>query len=80
MVLLYLIYFTIMKKLLFIVLFITLTSLTVEKEVYICDSKGGKKYHFTKDCRGLSNCKADIVRVKLSEAEKQGKTICGYED
>ncbi|WP_294823671.1 hypothetical protein [uncultured Flavobacterium sp.] len=69
-----------MKKLLFIVLFITLTSLTVEKEVYICDSKGGKKYHFTKDCRGLSNCKADIVRVKLSEAEKQGKTICGYED
>lgn len=69
-----------MKKLLLLIAFITLTSLAVEKEVYICQSKGGKKYHFTKDCRGLSNCKADIVKVNLSEAEKQGKTICGYED
>ncbi|MCW4468447.1 hypothetical protein OGH69_05680 [Flavobacterium sp. MFBS3-15] len=69
-----------MKKLLLLIAFITLTSLTVDKEVYICQSKGGKKYHFTKDCRGLSNCKAEIVKVKLSEAEKQGKTLCGYED
>ncbi|MGQ2982594.1 hypothetical protein [Flavobacterium sp.] len=69
-----------MKKLILLVAFILLTSITVEKEVYICQSKGGKKYHFTKDRRGLSNCKAEIVKVKLSEAEKQGKTICGYED
>ena len=69
-----------MKKLLLLIAFITLTSLTVDKEVYICQSKGGKKYHLTKDCRGLSKCKAEIVKVKLSEAEKQGKTLCGYED
>ena len=69
-----------MKKLLLLIAFITLTSLTVDKEVYICQSKGGKKYHFTKDCRGLSSCRAEIVKVKLSEAEKQGKTLCGYED
>ncbi|AWH86858.1 hypothetical protein HYN59_17855 [Flavobacterium album] len=71
-----------MKKTVLLILFACLTSFTntVEKEVYICQSKGAKRYHFTKDCRGLSNCKAEIEKVTLSEAQKQGKTVCGYED
>ncbi|RYD69959.1 MAG: hypothetical protein EOP55_23090 [Sphingobacteriales bacterium] len=69
-----------MKKILLFVLLATLTSATAERDVYLCDSKVGKKYHFTKHCRGLSNCKAEIIKVTLSYAKKEGKTICGYED
>ena len=50
------------------------------KDVYICDSKGAKKYHFTKTCRGLSACKHEIVKKTLSEAKDLGLTICGWED
>ena len=50
------------------------------QEVYICDSKNGKKYHFSKSCRGLNACKATIKKLKLAEAKKSGKTICGWED
>ncbi|RZJ75646.1 MAG: hypothetical protein EOO45_04965 [Flavobacterium sp.] len=68
-----------MKKILLFLLLATLTSATAERDVYLCDSKGGKKYHFTKECRGLNNCKAEIIKVTLSYAKKQGKTICGNE-
>jgi len=70
-----------MKKLLILLLLIPLTSFTVvDSDVYICKSTGAKKYHLTESCRGLSNCKAEIGKVKLSEAKNQGKTICGWED
>ncbi|MBE8712694.1 hypothetical protein C4F49_03235 [Sphingobacterium sp. KB22] len=48
--------------------------------VYICASKNGKRYHFTKNCRGLSNCRAKIVKTTIYKAKKQGKTLCGWED
>lgn len=51
-----------------------------EKNVFLCNSTGGKRYHFTKTCKGLSNCKHEIIKVTLSEAKKRGKTICGWED
>ena len=50
------------------------------EEVYLCDSKGGKKYHFKKDCRGLSACKAPIKKLSLADAKKMGKEICGWEN
>lgn len=50
------------------------------KEVYFCDSKGGKKYHFTKDCIGLSNCKHKIEKIKLTDDKNRGLTLCGFED
>lgn len=50
-----------------------------QSSVYLCDSPGGKKYHYSKSCRGLSNCKYEIIKVKLSEAKKDGKTLCGWE-
>ena len=69
-----------MKKLFLVVAVTVLTSFTAEEQVYICMSKNAKRYHLAQDCRGLSNCKADIEKVALSEAKKQGKTLCGYED
>ncbi|MEL1243949.1 hypothetical protein AAEO56_06710 [Flavobacterium sp. DGU11] len=68
------------EKLLLLIIIMLFTSFTSDKDVYICQSKNAKRYHFTKDCKGLSNCKAEIGKVTLSEAEKQGKTVCGYED
>ena len=51
-----------------------------QSSVYLCDSPNGKKYHFSRNCRGLSNCKHSIVKVTLSEAKKRGKTLCGWEN
>ena len=70
-----------MKKI-FLLLFITLlTSFTsLESDVYICVSKGAKRYHFAKTCKGLSNCKHTIKKVTLTEAKEKGLTLCGWED
>lgn len=60
---------------------VMLTSLSIEdKEVYLCGPKGAKKYHYSKVCRGLSSCKHEITKKKLSEAEALGLTLCGWED
>lgn len=65
---------------------ITITSFIENPEtspqtsVYLCNSSGGKKYHYTKNCRGLSHCKHEIIKVTLQEAKKRGKTLCGWED
>ena len=48
-------------------------------DVYLCDSPGGKKYHYSKNCRGLSNCKHEIIKVSLKKAQSLGKTLCGNE-
>ncbi|MFI5161221.1 MAG: hypothetical protein ACHQHN_08080 [Sphingobacteriales bacterium] len=47
--------------------------------VYICDSRGAKRYHLTANCRGLSNCSHRIIRMTMDEAKKRGKTLCGWE-
>jgi len=49
-------------------------------DVYICNSLNGKKYHFTKSCRGLNACKSDIKKMTIEDAKKIGKTLCGWED
>lgn len=49
-------------------------------DVYVCDSKGAKKYHLSKDCRGLSNCKHDIVKKSKTDVQNLGLTLCGWED
>ena len=69
-----------MKKLLLLACFVSLTSFYTETDVYLSNTKGGKKYHFTKDCQGLRNCQGEIIKVTLTEAKEKGKTICGYED
>ncbi|WP_445716511.1 hypothetical protein [Flavobacterium sp.] len=70
-----------MKKIILLLIISLLTSFTsVESDVYICVSKGAKRYHFTKKCKGLSNCKHTIKKVTLSEAKDLGLTLCGWED
>lgn len=51
-----------------------------DSNVYLCQGKYSKKYHLSKTCRGLSNWKAAIVKVTLSDAKQKGKTLCGWED
>ena len=51
-----------------------------QKEVFICKGKSSKKYHLDKNCRGLKNCSTKIYKVKLQEALKMKRTLCGWED
>lgn len=69
-----------MKKLILLSAFVMLSSFYTESDVYLCNTKGGKKYHFSKSCKGLSSCKGEIIKVTITEAKEKGKTICGFED
>jgi hypothetical protein len=63
-------------------LFLLLTLQTTQKTsitVYVCSGAKGKKYHLRSDCRGLSHCSHRLIKMKLSDAEKQGRTLCGFE-
>jgi hypothetical protein len=68
-----------MKKILLLLFTTFLLSFTAGNDVYICKSANAKRYHPDPDCRGLKNCTHEIVKVSLSEAQNQGKTLCGYE-
>jgi hypothetical protein len=47
--------------------------------VYICSGAKGKKYHLQAHCRGLSSCQHRIIKMKLSDAQAKGYTLCGWE-
>lgn len=71
-----------MKNLLLLPIFFSLFNQNVyikTGDVYLCDSVGGKKYHYSKSCRGLSNCKHKIITVSLKKAISLGKGKCGHE-
>lgn len=71
-----------MKQILLIFLMIILNwqgSIPKNSDVFLCNSSGGKKYHYSKNCRGLSNCKAEIIKVSLEKAQNLGKGLCGWE-
>lgn len=45
--------------------------------VYICTGGYSKKYHSSSGCRGLDNCKGQIIEVSLYDAiNKYGRTPC----
>jgi hypothetical protein len=48
--------------------------------VYICKGPKSTKYHYTKTCRGLTNCSTDIYKVTMAEAKKLNRGLCGWED
>lgn len=61
----------------------TYTSLSASKfesYVYICKGKSSKKYHYSPNCRGLSNCSTDTYKVSLSKARQINRTLWGWED
>ncbi|TSJ36550.1 hypothetical protein FO440_22230 [Mucilaginibacter corticis] len=47
--------------------------------VYICDSRGSKRYHLSPNCKGLRTCSHRVVKLSLKEAKSRGKTLCGWE-
>ncbi len=48
-----------------------------DASVYICDSKTAKAYHKDQDCRGLSRCTHEVVKVTKKEAEEDyGQVKC----
>ena len=50
-----------------------------QRKVYICDHGTAKKYHLSNKCPALKNCKNSFVSTSITEAEKNGKTLCGFE-
>ncbi|MFC4144022.1 hypothetical protein [Pedobacter mendelii] len=68
-----------MKTLFLLLFIITIKYSLAPKEVYICNNGNTKKYHYTSNCRGLSNCSYKIVKSTIDKAKKDGKTLCGWE-
>ena len=68
-----------MKCALLLILFLVNTNCSAPVSVYVCNSDTAKKYHYKPNCRGLGNCQYKIVRVSLDKAEKDGKSLCGWE-
>ena len=50
-----------------------------EEQVYICVSVKSIKYHYKKNCKGLSRCKSEIKKISKKKAEKYGRILCKYE-
>ena len=48
--------------------------------VYVCGSGKGKRYHLNENCRGLRSCNSKPVKTTREQAQKEGKTLCGWED
>jgi hypothetical protein len=70
-----------MKKVTLLLIFIIFTTFAkTADDVYICNSKGAKKYHLKEFCRGLSACKHEVIKVTLKEAKAKGLGLCGWED
>jgi len=71
----------VLKSLFLIIIFISTSSMTFDEvNVFICKGKYSKKYHYSKSCRGLSNCSTQVYSVTLQDAKKLGRTLCGWED
>jgi len=49
--------------------------------VYVCVSETAKKYHYSKNCRGLNACTHEVRKVSITDAKKKySRTLCGWED
>lgn len=61
-------------------LFLSNTSSSPYRDVYICKGPQSKKYHLTPSCRGLTRCSTSTFKVSIEEARGIGRTLCGWED
>lgn len=68
-----------MRTFLFIFFLFSAARCADPKTVYICNSKNARKYHYTADCRGLSDCQYRIVKTTLKSAVNSNKTLCDWE-
>ena len=69
-----------MKKLLQVVLlFIVIgttpaaspSPISTEAKVYVCVGGSAYAYHSNRDCRGLNNCRHEIIEVTVTDAIKK---------
>ena len=44
--------------------------------VYICTGPQSKRYHKTKNCKGLDRCSKEVIKVTKAFAEEKGRTPC----
>ncbi len=66
-----------MKSLYFIsLLFFVGSFMAPADSVYYCDSTGGKRFHQSKQCRGLQKCTHEIKSTSTSGAKSLGLTQC----
>ena len=48
-----------------------------ENEVLICNSSSAGSYH-NHHCRGLSQCKAEVIKISILKAKADQRKACGY--
>lgn len=65
-----------MKKIVFIILLMVCFGCGHKDNVYICTGGSSARYHESSHCRGLSNCRGEVERIKLIEAQDMGRTPC----
>lgn len=41
-----------------------------QKQVYVCTGNGAYRYHYYRNCSGLNNCKATIMKTSIEEAKR----------
>jgi hypothetical protein len=68
-----------MKTLLLFLVLALVAPQNASTTIYICSGAKGKKYHLRSDCRGLSHCSHRLIKMKLADAQKEGRTLCGFE-
>ncbi|MCU0435959.1 MAG: hypothetical protein MUC87_21050 [Bacteroidia bacterium] len=51
---------------------------TAGDSVYVCLGSGAYAYHNTRNCRGLKQCKANIILVPIEKAQSMPRRPCGY--
>ncbi len=44
--------------------------------VYICTGGSATKYHSTPNCRGLTRCRGEIIKISIGAARDHGRTPC----
>lgn len=44
--------------------------------MWVCGGPNSKRYHKTKDCRGLNRCSKTPQKMTLKECQKKGYTAC----
>lgn len=52
------------------------TSKSKDEIVYVCTGKSSKRYHKYSGCKGLNNCRGDVVKVSMSRAKSMRRTPC----
>lgn len=63
----------------FIAFFVSASSISSSKTVYLCLSETAVAYHIVRDCKGLDRCTHKIIETTLKDAiEKYNRRSCRF--